>query len=102
MKLYVGIDVNSHELATCIMDHEGNTCARFKVDNRLLGATFLRDQILLWANKAPTIRNSHRDGSHLGLQLASGDIFPLSGCFASLECQGVSAQVHPSFFVIKS
>lgn len=51
MKLYVGIDVSSRDLATCIMDHEGNTCARFKVDNHLLGATFLRDQILLWANK---------------------------------------------------
>lgn len=51
MKLYVGIDVSSRDLANCIMDHEGNTCARFKVDNHLLGATFLRDQILLWANK---------------------------------------------------
>ncbi|GGK31338.1 hypothetical protein GCM10010965_25190 [Caldalkalibacillus thermarum] len=51
MKLYVGIDVSSTDLYTCIMDQEGNICAQFKVDNHLLGATSLRDQILLWANQ---------------------------------------------------
>ncbi|KFZ32197.1 Transposase IS116/IS110/IS902 family protein [Anoxybacillus ayderensis] len=51
MKLYVGIDVSSTDLYTRIMDQEGNTYAQVKVNNHLLGATFLRDQILLWVNK---------------------------------------------------
>ncbi|WP_339232316.1 hypothetical protein MKY25_14345 [Geobacillus sp. FSL W8-0032] len=51
MKLYVGIDVSSTDLYTWIMNQEGNTCAQFKVDNHLLGTTFLRNQILLWANQ---------------------------------------------------
>lgn len=51
MKLFVGIDVSSQDMKACIMDHVGETLASPTVQNNLVGASFLRDQILHFANK---------------------------------------------------
>ena len=51
MKLFVGIDVSAKELEICLMNSEGDTLETFKVNNDLVGATFLRDRIILAADK---------------------------------------------------
>ncbi|KJS23003.1 MAG: transposase [Clostridiaceae bacterium BRH_c20a] len=51
MKLFVGIDVSSLDLKVCIMDINGDTLNSFAVNNNLDGASYLRDQIVILADK---------------------------------------------------
>ncbi len=51
MKLFVGIDVSSQDMKACIMTPDGDTLSSPTVQNNLVGASFLRDQILHFANK---------------------------------------------------
>lgn len=51
MKLFVGIDVSSKDLKVCTMDQEGVTLKSLTVENNLLGAGHLRDQIIDLADK---------------------------------------------------
>lgn len=51
MKLFVGIDVSSQDMKACIMNSDGDTLGSPTVQNNLTGATYLRDQILHFANK---------------------------------------------------
>lgn len=46
MKLFVGIDVSSQDMKACIMSFDGETLASLTVDNNLIGASYLRDQIV--------------------------------------------------------
>ncbi|MGP3788317.1 IS110 family transposase [Paenibacillus sp. 1A_MP2] len=46
MKLFVGIDVSSDHLDTCLMNMEGEQLESFRVDNNLPGAQHLRDRIV--------------------------------------------------------
>lgn len=51
MKLFVGIDVSSQDMKACIMSFDGETLASLTVDNNLIGASYLRDQIVDIAQK---------------------------------------------------
>lgn len=51
MKLFVGIDVSSQDMKACIMSFDGKTLASLTVDNNLIGASYLRDQIVDIAQK---------------------------------------------------
>jgi len=52
MKLFVGIDVSSsQDMKACIMSFDGETLASITVDNNLIGASYLRDQIVDIAQK---------------------------------------------------
>ncbi len=46
MKLFVGIDVSSKKLDACLMNQDGEVWQICSVENNLIGARFLRDQIL--------------------------------------------------------
>lgn len=51
MKLFVGIDVSSQDMKVCVMDVAGETLLSLTVDNNLIGASYLRDQIVDIAQK---------------------------------------------------
>jgi len=51
LKLFVGIDVSSNHLDTCLMNMEGEQLAYFRVDNNLPGAQHLRDRIVAKADE---------------------------------------------------
>ncbi|MEN0648039.1 IS110 family transposase [Caldifermentibacillus hisashii] len=51
MKLFVGIDVSSQDMKACTMSFDGETLASLTVDNNLIGASYLRDQIVDIAQK---------------------------------------------------
>lgn len=51
MKLFVGIDVSSQDMKTCIMNQEGETLASPTVQNNLIGASYLRDQVVQFAKR---------------------------------------------------
>lgn len=51
MKLFVGIDVSSQDMKACIMSFDGETLASLTVNNNLIGASYLRDQIIDIAQK---------------------------------------------------
>lgn len=51
MKLFVGIDVSSQDMKACIMSFDGETLTSLTVDNNLIGASYLRDQIVDIAQK---------------------------------------------------
>jgi len=51
MKLFVGIDVSSIDLKSCIMNSKGDTLKNLTVTNDLPGAIYLRDQIISLADK---------------------------------------------------
>lgn len=65
MKLFVGIDVSSKDLKVCLMNVEGDTLRAFTVDNNLEGASHLRDQIVVAADKLPSKE------IHIGLEATS-------------------------------
>src|SRR5699024_6030158 len=46
MKLFVGLDVSSFDIKVCFLNGEGDQLSSFTVENDLLGATQLRDEIL--------------------------------------------------------
>lgn len=46
MKLFVGIDVSSKKLDACLMNQDGEVWHTCTVENNVIGASFLRDQIL--------------------------------------------------------
>ncbi|WP_096232338.1 transposase [Thermoanaerobacterium sp. RBIITD] len=50
MKLFIGVDVSSDDLKTCIMDSEGNTLKKFAVQTILLVQVF-QDQVIFYADK---------------------------------------------------
>ena len=51
MKLFVGIDVSSKELETCVMNADGDKLETLTVKNNLDGASHLRDRIVALADK---------------------------------------------------
>lgn len=51
MKLFVGIDVSFQDMKACIMGPDGEILGSPTVQNNLTGASYLRDQIMLFANK---------------------------------------------------
>lgn len=65
MKLFVGIDVSAKELEACFMNGEGETLETFKVNNDLIGASKLRDRIVVASDKLPSSE------IHIGLEATS-------------------------------
>lgn len=51
MKIYVGIDVSSSDMKVSIMNQEGDTLKTFTVNNNFEGASNLRDQVIVLADK---------------------------------------------------
>ncbi|WP_029194695.1 IS110 family transposase [Paenibacillus alginolyticus] len=51
MKLFVGIDVSSQDMKVCFMGSDGDSLHSFTVDNNLVGASYLRDQIVAFSDK---------------------------------------------------
>ena len=73
MKLFVGIDVSSEELKACFMNSESDTLETLNVENKLHGASHLRDRIVAAADKL-SASEIYIGLSHLRLQLASGHV----------------------------
>lgn len=65
MKLFVGIDISSQDMKACIMNFAGEALAALTVENNLSGASYLRDQIVLIAQK-----NSISE-IHIGMEATS-------------------------------
>jgi transposase len=51
LKLFVGIDVSSQDMKVCIMNEDGETLHTLTVDNNLIGASYLRDQMVAFFDK---------------------------------------------------
>lgn len=51
MKLFVGIDVSSQDMKACVMNLDGETLSSLTVENNLIGASYLRNQIVDIARK---------------------------------------------------
>lgn len=51
MKLFVGIDVSSKKLDACLMNQDGDVWHTCSVENNVLGAGFLRNQILHYVQR---------------------------------------------------
>jgi len=51
MKLFVGIDVSSKKLDACLMNQEGDVWHSCTVENNIIGARFLQNQILQQVEK---------------------------------------------------
>jgi len=51
LKIFVGIDVSSSDMKVCMMNHEGDTLKSFTVNNDFAGASHLREQVIVLADK---------------------------------------------------
>lgn len=46
MKLFVGIDISSEDMKACVMNLEGEALTALTVENNLIGASYLKEQIV--------------------------------------------------------